>query len=170
MRPWLFPFLMAALLSQAVAQAPPQGSVCNEEPYRQFDFWLGEWEVFNPKGDLAGYSTIAPVQDSCAILENWKSARAPYTGTSHNFYDKHTGTWNQVWIDNQGGNLRLSGGWDGHAMVLNGDAAPGPGGNPVLSRITWTPQEGGTVRQVWEMKPVDGDAWNVVFDGLYRKP
>ena len=43
---------------------------------------------------------------------------------------------------------------------------PGPDGSQVIHRITWTPNEDGSVRQHWQTRR-DGDAWNTAFDGLY---
>jgi hypothetical protein len=42
-------------------------------------------------------------------------------------------------------------------------------GRAVIDRITWYNNNDGTVRQVWEKSKDDGDSWNAVFDGLYRK-
>jgi len=36
-------------------------------------------------------------------------------------------------------------------------------------RISWTPQAGGRVRQLWESSADDGRTWQVVFDGMYAK-
>ena len=36
------------------AQAPTVQAPCSAPEYRQFDFWLGEWEVQNPQGQVVG--------------------------------------------------------------------------------------------------------------------
>src|SRR5436305_12005836 len=38
---------------------------------RQFDFWIGEWDVFNPQGRKDGTSVIQRFANGCGILENW---------------------------------------------------------------------------------------------------
>ena len=54
-------------------------SICRQKPcsrpeYRQFDFWIGEWEAFGLNGQKAGDSKISLILDSCVILEEWTSA------------------------------------------------------------------------------------------------
>ena len=55
------------------------------------------------------------------------------------------------------------------AMVLEGKR-PAPGGNGVVQhRISWTPNEDGSVKQLWEASQDGGESWNVIFDGLYMR-
>jgi len=53
-------------------------------------------------------------------------------------------------------------------MVLS-SATPLPGQPGVMQhqRITWTPQAGGHVRQLWEASDDSGKTWRVEFDGRY---
>ena len=39
----------------------------------------------------------------------------------------------------------------------------------MLDRITWTPEDDGTVRQVWEVSTDAGESWSVIFDGRYQR-
>ena len=54
----------------APAAAPP--APCGAAENRQFDFWLGEWEVRVPAGGLAGLSQVSAILDGCVILERWQ--------------------------------------------------------------------------------------------------
>lgn len=137
---------------------------CCKEENRQFDFWLGSWEVVNDTATL-GYSSITLKQDSCIIEENWESNGGGYTGSSFNFWDPADSTWNQSWIDNQGGVLKLKGGWNGESMVLESELDPATG---YFNRIVWTPNMDGTVRQTWHILPESGLDGYVAFDGLYK--
>lgn len=136
---------------------------------RQFDFWIGEWETYTPDGSLAGTNSISLLQDSCLILESWRSHGSEYTGTSYNFYNRRTGRWQQLWIDNQGGNLQLEGNFNGTAMVLQSEELPNQDKKLQIDRITWTPNDDGTVRQLWEVSTDKGKTWQVVFDGRYKR-
>ena len=102
------------------------------------------------------------------LRENWTSASPGYTGTSYNFYNRRTDIWTQVWVDNQGGSLHLTGGLQDGNMVLSSSTVKNPQGQDVVHRITWTPNADGTVRQLWQMQ-VEGADWVVAFDGLYRR-
>ncbi|MBN4070436.1 hypothetical protein JYT76_02030 [Olleya sp. AH-315-F22] len=141
---------------------------CCIENHQAFDFWIGTWIVTNPDGTLAGKNTIKKIQDNCILQENWTSAKGNYTGTSNNFYNYSTKQWEQVWIDNQGLSLHLKGNRIGNQMILSSDELTNKKGNKFINRITWTNNEDGSVRQLWEIIK-DGKVASVAFDGLYKK-
>lgn len=137
-------------------------------PEHDFDFWIGEWEVFAPDGRQVGASSITPLFGTGAIAEHWRGGGG-VEGRSLNAYDRADGRWHQTWLDSSGGVLFLAGSLVDGAMVLHGLA---PGDDPAVSqpqRITWTPGPNG-VRQHWETRLADGDGelWTTVFDGHYR--
>ena len=158
----------------AAAQMPPpvpaaKAPACAGADYRQFDFWLGEWEVRNPAGKFVGHNRIESAHGGCVLIEHWNGVGG-VTGTSVNLYDRDRGRWHQTWVDSSGGLLQLDGGIDGKAMVLSGDAfdADAPA-KTARQRITWTPQGDGLVRQLWEASTDGGRTWTVVFDGRYAR-
>lgn len=159
----LFPLMMtpAALAAQ---QAPPPG--CTAAEHRQFDFWIGDWQVRGADGRLLGHNRISGVLDGCAVLEEWTGA-AGGTGRSLNAYDRADGSWKQNWVDNGGGRLDLTGGWDAGRMVLTGESRR-PDGTTVRHRVSFIPAADG-VRQLWEQSLDAGVTWSVAFDGMYRK-
>jgi hypothetical protein len=159
--------LLLILFTSLILTAQSPCKCCAEE-YRQFDFWIGHWNVYDANEKLLGTSIIELIQDSCIILENWKSATSNYTGTSYNFYNIKTETWTQTWIDNQGGSLIMKGQYAGNNMTLTSEPIHNKEGISVTNKITWTNNKDGTVRQLWESKTGDGD-WIVAFDGKYFK-
>lgn len=138
---------------------------CADSHYRDFDFWLGEWRVQRPDGELAGRSRISRVFGGCAIREDYESPGG-YRGGSYNIYDVTTGGWHQTWVDNGGLHLRLDGGLEGESMILSGTRTNREG-EEVTDRITWTPLDGGRVRQLWEISQDGGETWESVFEGIY---
>jgi hypothetical protein len=44
---------------------------CSDPAYRQFDFWLGEWEVRKPDGTLAGTNRISKEYGGCVLHERY---------------------------------------------------------------------------------------------------
>lgn len=147
-------------------QRPP----CSSPEHRQFDFWLGEWEVRTATGDAAGRNTIQRTAGGCGLREEWRGARG-LVGTSLNTYSVERGTWHQTWIDSSGTLLLLDGGIRGGAMVLEGEApAGGSEGPTVRHRISWSVVDGDPdhVRQHWETSE-DGIAWETAFDGHYHR-
>jgi hypothetical protein len=165
-------FAIAALLacpgalaqSSAPAARPP---ACQAAEQRQFDFWIGRWEVFTPDGKKAGDNRIEPIDGGCALIERWQGVGG-FSGTSLNSWDARAGQWRQHWIDNQGGLLRLAGGLEGQRMVLaSTEPDPTRPGRSLRQRISWTPLADGAVRQLWERSDDDGARWTTVFDGRY---
>ena len=139
----------------------------NEDPAcRQFDFWLGEWQVTKPDGTLAGHNRIELRCDSRVLHEHYTTGRG-YSGESLNIYDSSRNVWHQTWVDNSGTLLLLEGGLADGKMVLQGELADGEG-QVVRQRITWTPNADSSVRQQWQTAAATG-AWSTAFDGLYRK-
>ena len=145
---------------------PSQETPCPGEEYRQFDFWIGDWEVFDEAGTPQGTNHIEQILSGCALQENWVGAHGS-VGHSFNAFDKNTGRWHQTWVDNGGLLLQLDGELEGDAMVLSG---PGTSrdGEPITHRITWTALDDGRVKQHWQVSP-DGEEWKDVFVGLYNQ-
>src|ERR1043165_5176176 len=116
-------FLLAATCMYYAGAQTPQPNPCSTNPiYREFDFWLGEWEVYGIKGKKAGDSKIEMILDSCIILENWTSANGGYAGKSFNTYNSATKQWQQTWVDNKGGSTEfLRGNGDKDKMTFYAD-------------------------------------------------
>ena len=158
--------LLCLPLLLAAAIARPAAAACDAPENDQFDFWLGTWDV-TVKGELVGRNTVRREMAGCTVTEDYRAAGGPYEGRSFNWYDPVSSRWHQVWVDNGGTRLLLSGGLEGGAMVLEGERTLE--GKLVTDRITWTPNPDGTVRQHWEQSPDGGLSWGNIFDGLYTK-
>ena len=156
----------ALALPAAAAEKPP---ACRSPEHRQFDFWLGEWDVRDPAGKSVGRNRIVTIHGGCALQENWTGAGG-VSGTSLNAYDAEKKRWHQTWVDSSGGVLQLDGGIVGGAMVLVGESvtADTPPAT-VRQRVTWTKLPDDRVRQLWERSGDAGATWTTVFDGTYSK-
>jgi len=159
--------LLAAGARTSAQTAPPPAAAkpCQAPEHRQFDFWVGRWDVFVPSGKQAGRSKVELIADGCALLEEW-SGGGGVSGKSLNIYSD--GQWHQTWVDNSGTLLMLAGGLAERSMVLSatGPSASDPKATQ-LQRITWTPGSDGSVRQLWESSSDSGRSWVVMFDGRY---
>lgn len=134
---------------------------------RQFDFWLGRWDVEDQTGRHVGTNEITSILDGCALQEHWRGDRG-LEGISINTYDVLTKQWHQTWVDDKGGTLELDGEFKDGRMILQGNHPAAQGGT-VLERITWSAIEGGKVRQVWESSTDRAKTWTMVFNGIYKK-
>lgn len=153
--------LVASLAPIAASAAP-----CEAPAHREFDFWLGEWQVHTPDGKLAGVNRIAREYGGCVLHERYDTGKG-YAGESLNVYDAGRRVWHQTWVDNGGTLLLLEGGLRGGAMVLEGQDTDADG-KVTRHRITWTPNAGGSVRQHWESTDASG-RWITAFDGRYTR-
>jgi len=145
--------------------APP--APCSAPEYRQFDFWVGDWDVYNAKGALAGHNLVTREYGGCVLQEHWAgSGTAGQTGSSFNTWSPGKRQWHQTWVDSTGGLLLLDGELTAGTMVLAGDVT-GPDGAVVRHRITWSRKGEGQVRQLWEASSDQGRSWKTVFDGTY---
>jgi hypothetical protein len=157
----------ALILTPVAAAGQSPADPCASEQHRQFDFWLGTWEVTNAEGRVVGTNRISSILAGCVLMEEWESA-GPFAGKSFNIYDAASNRWHQTWVDNGGLLLELNGKLVDGNMVLEG-RRPGPDGTEVLHRITWKPLEGGEVRQMWDSSSDGGKSWATQFDGIYSR-
>ncbi len=157
--------ICAALLIGVAASAQTPSNVaaqqCSSSEHRQFDFWLGEWDVYQG-GKLAGRNSIRSILNGCAVSEEW-SGKGGFKGNSLNFYNPSTKRWHQTWIDSQGQSLALDGQFEAGSMVLQNLAEE----NTPRHRITWTPMPDRSIRQLWQVKDKPDAEWRTLFDGKY---
>lgn len=165
----LFPMRQLAA-DQPGAAAPATKPVpCSTAEHRQFDFWMGDWEVRDPAGKIVGHNRIVAIHNGCALQESW-TGNGNFTGTSLNSYDAERRQWHQTWVDSGGGLLKLDGGIVAGSMVMSGELpAPDAMGGVALQKIIWTPQPDGRVRQHWQTSTDGGKTWSTAFDGMYSK-
>lgn len=151
----------ASLAAFAQAPAPPP---CPAAEARQFDFWLGDWDVFTPDGKLAGTNRIAKLY-GCVLHESWSNPKVQ--GQSFNLYDADRGVWHQTWVDSSGSLLVIEGAMRGGSMVLSDATLPGKKDAKQVNEIAWTPNADGSVRQHWRVSADGGKTWTTSFDGKY---
>jgi hypothetical protein len=157
----IYLFLLVAQTFVFQAHAKP----CESKEYRQFDFWIGTWQVSNTQNEQVSHSEISLINDGCSLLEEY-STPSGYTGKSLNSFNFATKLWHQTWADNSGLVLTLHGQFNGKSMILSNHANQN---SLVLNQITWTPNDNGTVRQHWQTSEDNGKTWQTAFDGLYTK-
>jgi hypothetical protein len=142
-----------------------QDAPCDTPEHRQFDFWIGHWDVFLADGPQAGSNIIEKKLRDCVLHERWTGASGS-VGESFNVYRRDTRQWHQTWVDNSGLLQMLDGEFSNGSMTLSGTTT-NRDGEVVLNRITWTPFTTDSVRQLWETSRDSGATWTVSFDGRY---
>lgn len=143
-----------------------QSTAVRSPEQRQFDFWVGDWEVHDGQGKRLGHNRVVALLGGAVLQEHWEGSQGG-AGTSLNAYVPARRLWKQCWIDSKGGVLDLEGGMEGTSMVMSG-LREDPKGK-VIERITWTPLADGRVRQLWEQSRNGGGTWAVSFEGYYTR-
>ncbi len=149
--------------------APPatqRTGACASAAHRQFDFWLGDWDVSSPQGAPAGTNRVERILDGCALQEHWEASDGS-KGTSLSSYDAVTRRWRQTFVDDTGQVLVLEGEFKDGKMVLQGEKTMGRQ-KSALQRISWQ-LLADKVRQRWDISQDDGKTWSVLFEGVYTR-
>ena len=167
----LLPFLFILFISQSlIAQKLP----CSHPEFRQFDFWIGEWEAYGLKGNKAGDSKISLILDSCIILEEWTSAGVQqglrYAGKSFNTWNAALKQWQQTWVDNTGNTTAFTKGkFENNKIIFNTDPFPFSKDTIAVRRLTFFNLGPDKVRQLSEITKDQGSTWKTEYDLEYRR-
>lgn len=163
-----FQFVFTAL-TLAQNNTPTQPTALPIE-FKQFDFWVGEWAVFNQQNKKAGDSKIEKILRDAVILENWTGASG-YTGKSFNHFNRETGKWIQYWVDQNSIPITFEGNYDESqkAMVFYSYDHAKDKENPYIRRLTFFNLDPNTVRQFSQQSRDEGKTWNVEYDFTYKR-
>jgi hypothetical protein len=148
----------------AAAEGDPVIASCTAAEYRQFDFWVGTWDVRSDGVSIA-LSRIEPGRDGCTIDEHYAQADG-YRGGSVNFYDAALRKWRQTWVDAAGTVGEFAGNFTENVMRFEGETHTRDG-RRILRRLTLTPQSADRVRQYSEASTDEGRTWRPHYDFLY---
>jgi len=139
---------------------------CVAPEYRQFDFWVGDWDAFdvdNPTTKVAR-TQVDLILSGCVLRENYEGTDG-HQGQSFSIYDSSRKVWHQSWVTNRGELLVIEGKFEAGEMVLSGvDHAAA--GQPLV-RGNWKPVNGG-VRETAVTSTDGGKTWKPWFDLVFR--
>ena len=144
---------------------------CMHDPRaREFDFWIGDWDVRTtglPPVGPAARNTVTLENHGCTVVEHWV-APGGGAGQSFNLFDRSIGKWRQTWVDNSGGQHDYRGGLVGKDMTYLGDT-PAPRGalGRVPTRLTFFHISADSVRQFSQTSADSGKTWTTAYDLRY---
>jgi hypothetical protein len=161
--------VLTLILALIALQQPPRP--CSTPDYRQFDFWVGDWDVKLANGQIAGRNRIEMIEGGCGLQENWTGGGpTPNTGRSINAYSSGDKKWHQIWLGSGGLLMHLSGTFQGDTLTMEGVTTTAAG-QSVLNRLAFTKRPDGSVRQFWQTSQDGGKVWQTAFEGIYtRRP
>jgi hypothetical protein len=167
-----FVFISIAALSLVVPLSTPlhagtPGTACQSAPYRQFDFFAGDWDAYSSDAPskVIARNHVAVILGGCVIHEDYRQNDGLH-GKSFSLYDAARRRWHQSWVTNRGGVLLL----DGHAangtMTLQGQHRNASGKRETV-RVVWQPA-GRDVRETATHSLDDGKTWQPMFDIVFK--
>jgi hypothetical protein len=161
----IFVVALFAGFPASVAQ-PAKPGYCTAPEYRQFDFWIGDWDAFDvdhPAKPVARVR-VDRILDGCAEREDYQDTDGK-KGQSFSIYDATRKVWHQSWVTNHGQLLQLDGKFQGDEMILT--AVDRSEGNETLVRGVWKADSPG-VRETGTTSSDGGKTWKPWFDLLFR--
>lgn len=164
------PFWAAAqTTADTTTDGQPAASPCETDArFREFDFWVGEWDVRDGQGKLQGENSITRQEKGCVLVERWQGVQGS-TGMSINYLDRTTDEWVQIWHAAGGYQIDIRGGLTDDGMLLRGTIHYIGSGQTAPFRGLWTPLADGRVRQFFEQSNDDGATWVPWFEGFYSR-
>ena len=151
-------------VAASAVSAAPAG--CATPAYRQFDFWLGDWDVFDSHTQAkVARAHVTRTLDDCVLLEEYRGSDG-HEGQSFSIYDAPRSVWHQTWVTNRGQLLVIEGNLRAGAMELSGSERLADG-TLRLVRGTWQLSHDG-VREVAVRSTDGGKTWTEWFDLVFR--
>jgi hypothetical protein len=138
---------------------------CMKDPvHRQFDYWLGEWDV-EVAGQIVARSSIQMILGECTVYENYWRLDGTYAGKSFSMWDAQQSRWEQHYVDTTGASRDWFGKLEGERMVFY--QRPDANGGSGVQRMIYTKEGPDKVRQTIEGSTDGEKTWSAGFDGLY---
>jgi hypothetical protein len=141
--------------------------------FRQFDFWIGKWDLSWPAsqttGGKAGRGTnrIELALDQCVVVENFDGAPdIPLRGMSVSTFNQRTRKWQQTWVDNSGGYLDFVGELNDGQMILAREAMT-QDGRKIMQRMVWKNIKPDSLDWSWERSDDNGKSWKIIWPIRY---
>ena len=162
---------LVLLGGMVLAQTSP-AKPCSASEFRQFDFWVGDWDLTwpGPQGqpELHGHNRIERELNDCVIHEHFSDqAEPPFQGTSVSTYSPKLAKWQQTWVDNQGSYLDFTGEFkDGQMVLTRGFDQQG---KRVMQRMVFKNIKADSLDWSWERSDDGGATWKVVWPIHYQR-
>ena len=149
---------------------------CSSPEARQFDFWLGEWDLSWPaeqsggvKGERStGRNSIRQMFGDCVIEENFTTDDGKFRGHSVSVFHESAGLWRQTWVDSAGGYLVFTGSFDGERMALSTEPEQRDD-ETVVQRMVFGDITEDSLEWVWQGSRDGGATWNDLWNITYRR-
>ena len=164
------PLLLVGILAPCAAAAQPAAHGCDSPQSREFDFWLGLWDLsYVAEGKPAtSRNRVTKILDGCAVLEEFSGPPGTrLEGRSLSTFDRATRTWKQTWVDNTASYLDFTGGLRGGEMVLSREARRD--GRVFHQRMVFRDIRPDSLKWLWQRSDDGGATWSTQWEIDYRR-
>jgi hypothetical protein len=165
-------FLLAQSVTQTAARKMPEAKIqqapsCKDRPeFRQLDFWLGDWEVFNKDQKLSD-TRVEHILNGCALAETWQPVEAGHAGRGLSTYDPLTQKWEYFWVADNAYMSHWTGVLIGNEMRF--DAEQIKDGVTKLRHWSLIRMPNGSVRELSVGSSDGGKTWVTEYDFMWRR-
>lgn len=145
----------------------PKSVHCSAPEYRQFDFWVGEWNAYDLDAPTiaVAHARVDRILDGCVLREDYRGNDG-HAGQSFTIYDASRKIWHQTWVTNDGRLLTIEGQFRDGEMVLSGVDHTAEGLERHV-RGVWKAEKDG-VRETAVTSVDGGKTWKPWFDLIFR--
>ena len=153
----------------AIQGLPAYG--CDSPEARQFDFWLGEWDLTYVENGHTGKSRnrVTKILGGCALLEEFSGAPGTMLdGRSVSTFDRVTGKWRQTWVDNTAAYLDFTGGLVDGRMVLEREVQLSSGQH-FQQRMVYQDIHPDSLKWLWQRSDDGGKTWSTNWEIDYKR-
>lgn len=164
---------LGILLSRLTVLAAEDGNPpepCSSLEARQFDFWVGEWNLSwtSKEGKtVSGVNRISRILNGCVLKEEFSDSNGEFTGMSVSAFVPWAKQWKQTWVDNSGSYLDFTGEFMNNRMILHRKAQRK--GKEFMQRMQWYNITGNTFDWNWERSDDGGTTWVVLWKIHYER-
>jgi hypothetical protein len=154
-----------------LAEAQPSLAETNAPAFREFDFWVGEWELTwrdSANNLVRGTNSISKILDGKVIHESFGSPTTRFYGQSWSVYHPTRKLWQQTWVDNQGSYMEFTGGMNNEKMILSRSVTR-PNGTTVHQRMVFFDITKNSLLWRWESSPDEGKTWKQMWRIHYKR-
>ena len=146
---------------------------CAEPEQKQFNFWVGEWDLTWPgekPGETGrGSNSIRRIMEGCVVEEHFTGGASMHLrGMSVSIFVPRAGKWKQTWVDNEGGYLDFVGEFKDGQMILSREGVA-PDGAKILQRMVWKNISSKDLDWSWESSKDGGKNWQVLWPIHYKR-
>jgi ketosteroid isomerase-like protein len=159
--------LLALPVNRVSAADSPKQPACSAPEYKQFDFWVGDWNAydFDKPDKVVAHLRVDRILDGCVLREDYRGADG-HEGQSFTIYDATRKVWHQTWVTNGGRLLVIEGNFQNGEMVLSGQDQTAEGVERHV-RGVWKPVADG-VRESAVTSLDGGKTWTPWFDMIFH--